>query len=84
MCWCNNKKKIFYIFFIKETVTRSCSARVTFVLRLLHVRVTLVTRSCSTRYTYVQRFLRQPVLTNYYGLMAFFRRLSCFPNSNVM
>ena len=22
MCWCNNKKKIFYIFFIKETVTR--------------------------------------------------------------
>ena len=39
MCWCNNKKKIFYIFFIKETVTRSCSARVTFVLRLLHVRV---------------------------------------------
>ncbi len=62
MCWCNNKKKIFYIFFIKETVTRSCS----------------------TRYTYVQRFLRQPVLTNYYAFITFFRRLSCFPKSNVM
>lgn len=47
MCWCNNKKKIFYIFFIKETVTRSCSARVTFVLRLLHVRVPRVTRTCN-------------------------------------
>ena len=47
MCWCNNKKKIFYIFFIKETVTRSCSARVTFVLRSLHVRVSRVTRTCS-------------------------------------
>lgn len=47
MCWCNNKKKIFYIFFIKETVTLSCSARVTFVLRLLHVRVPRVTRTCN-------------------------------------
>lgn len=46
MCWCNNKKKIFYIFFIKETVTRSCSARVTFVLRLLHVRATLSETAC--------------------------------------
>ncbi len=47
MCWCNNKKKIFYIFFIKETVTRLCSARVTFVLRLLHVCVPRVTRTCN-------------------------------------
>ena len=35
-----------YKFFIKETVTRSCYARVTFVLRALHVRVPRVTRTC--------------------------------------
>ena len=33
-------------FFVTFTVTRTCSARYTLVLRALHVRVTRVTRTC--------------------------------------
>ena len=38
---------LFRIFFVTFTVTRSCSARYTYVFRPLHVRVPRVTRTCN-------------------------------------